>query len=403
MKLIIQNHIDDLFQKNKYTNYTEIQKQSIQKILTKQDFLWLAETWSWKTLAFWIPLLENISNNKGKNIQWLILAPTRELVSQIYDELKFLSNESNIRISIITGGVHEIKQTKELQKKPNIIIATPWRLLDLANRNEIELSKLEYLVLDEADKMLDMGFFPDIKKIKSYIQWEYQKILFSATQSQEIKIITDELLDNPNIVEIGKKNVSSDNISEYAIKVDQNKKPQALQEYLSSNQHHTCVIFVKTKDSTEEVLSYLQWLWLKASHIHRNRSQNARKKALEQLKNREINYLVATDILSRGIDIEKLDCVINYDIPKENETYIHRIWRTWRAWEKWIAITFYTEQQTEKLEQIQKLTGKSISLMSLEWYQNKEIIKPVFSMSFNLNEEQTTIKKKKKRYYKKKK
>lgn len=399
MTLSIQTSIDKHFKNKNFKQYTEIQEQAIPKILEGKDLFWIAKTWSGKTLAFWIPVLEKIFNKKLTTVQCLILVPTRELVNQIAVEISPLCRDLKIRTLSITWWVNQIKQEKEIYKNPNIIIATPWRLIDLINQDVVNLKNLETLVLDEADKMLDMWFITDIKTVLSIIPKQSQKLLFSATQSEEIKELSDTLLDSPEKLEVHKKNTIVEEINEFSILLKEEEKEQALQFLLTKNKYKSCIIFVKTKDNTELVLGYLQALWLKVSHIHRNRSQNARHKALNQLKTWEINYLVGTDILSRWIDVIDLDCVINFDIPKENEVYIHRVWRTWRAGKAGDAITFYTQEQEHKIKIIQELTWKIIQPMNIDGFKDFEV-KINIPKKTNLSERNTQQNKKKRYYWK---
>ena len=349
---------------------TEIQQWIIPAILEKKDVLGLAQTWSGKTLAFILPILQNLYNKRAENgyTEWkidrkitsLILAPTRELAIQIWEESKAFCTNTNIKHTVIYWGVNQFHQEKVINKWVDMLIATPGRLLDLVEQKIIDLSDVEIFTLDEADKMLNMGFIDDVYKILEYIPNRKQNLFFSATMPEKIESLAGKILSQPVKVEVHTNSSTVDTISQEIFCVEDELKPQLLIYTLQNNAFDSVIIFVKTKDRTEEVLEILQRENISCDHIHRNRSQNARQRAIKNLKNWEIQVLVATDILSRGIDVKDVTCVINYDLPQENETFVHRIGRTARAGKKWLALSFYVPAQKEKMSSIEELINTKI-------------------------------------------
>lgn len=344
------------------TSPTQIQKEVIPLALENKDILGLAQTGSGKTLSFTLPILQNLYNERkasgytewkiDRKIKSLIIAPTRELAIQIWDTFKPYCTNANMMHTVIYWGVNQFHQEKTISKWIDILIATPGRLLDLIHQEIVDLSQVSILTLDEADKMLDMWFITDINKILKFIPNQRQTLFFSATMPEKIEILANQILTKPVKVEVNTNSATVDTIEQSMYYVEDKNKPALLLKILRENKFDSVIIFVKTKDRTEDVLYDLQDAWIKCWHIHRNRSQNARQKALKALKNREIKVLVATDILSRWIDIESVACVINYDLPQENETYVHRIGRTARAGKTWVAISFSVEAQREKMNSI---------------------------------------------------
>lgn len=349
---------------------TDIQKQVIPIALENKDILGLAQTGSWKTLSFTLPILQNLYLERkatgytewkiDRKIKSLILAPTRELAIQIWETFKPYCTNANMMHTVIYGWVNQFHQEKTISKWIDILIATPGRLLDLIHQEIVDVSNVSILTLDEADKMLDMWFITDIKKILKFIPSQRQTLFFSATMPEKIEVLANEILTKPVKIEVNTNSATVDTIEQSMYYVEDKNKPSLLLKILRENKFDSVIVFVKTKDRTEDVLYDLQDAGIKCAHIHRNRSQNARQKALKALKNREVKVLVATDILSRWIDIESVACVINYDLPQENETYVHRIGRTARAWKTWISISFAVEAQREKMNSIIELTGAEI-------------------------------------------
>lgn len=361
---------------------TEIQEKVIPLALKWKDILACAQTWSGKTFAFVLPILQSLYNERKeleeewkikRKLQWLIIAPTRELAIQIGDALKLYCSNVNLKSTTIYWGVNDFHQIKAIEKWIDILIATPWRLEDLINQWVVKLSYIDYLVLDEADKMLNMWFLPDIKKIMKRIPEKRQTLFFSATMPTEIRELASTLLHCQEEVTVHKVASTTENINQQVYHVKASHRRHLLQNIVKRKEFDSILVFVRTKDDTEYVLDYIKSAWIKADNIHRNRSQNARQRALKALKDWEIKVLVATDIASRWLDVNWLSCVINYNIPLEPEDYVHRIWRTARAGKKWVAITFCIDHEKEYLKNVEKTIWKKITVIDDDSYK-KEII-----------------------------
>lgn len=386
---------------------TEIQENIIPYILEKKDVLALAQTGSGKTLGFLLPIMNILYNQRIQDgyIEWkidrkiksLILAPTRELVIQIWEEAKAFCTNTNLKHTVIYWGVNQFHQEKVLNKWVDILIATPGRLLDLVWQGVIDLKTVKIFTLDEADKMLNMGFIDDIYKILEYIPNRKQNLFFSATMPEKIERLSKDILNTPVKVEVHKNSSTVDTISQQKICVEEINKPKLLIYTLQNNAFDSVIIFVKTKDATEEVLEILQLNNIECDHIHRNRSQNARQRALKSLKNGTIQVLVATDIISRGIDIKEVSCVINYDLPQENETFVHRIWRTARAWKKWLAISFYVPEQENKMNSIEELIQTKIPENTDKTYLNTSLSQVKKIWKFEISEQYVSKKPRRKK------
>lgn len=394
---------------------TEIQEKVIPLALKWKDILASAQTGSGKTFAFVLPILQSLYNERkeleeqGKakrKLQALIIAPTRELAIQIWDSMKLYCSNVNLKSTTIYGWVNDFHQKKAIEKWIDILVATPWRLEDLINQWVIKLSYIDYLVLDEADKMLNMGFLPDIKKVMKRIPEKRQTLFFSATMPKEIKELASSLLHCQEEVKVHKVASTTENINQQVYHVKASHRRQLLQYLVKKPEFDSILVFVRTKDDTEYVLEYIKSIWIKADNIHRNRSQNARQRALKALKDGEIKVLVATDIASRWLDVNDLSCVINYNIPLEPEDYVHRIWRTARAGKKWVAITFCIDHEKEYLKKVEETIGKKVKVIDDDSYKEEVIPKTKILWYDNFQE---WFKKKpktnpnKKRYYSKKK
>lgn len=386
---------------------TDIQSQIIPKILDSRDVLALAQTWSWKTLWFLLPIMQLMYNKRlgtwykewkiDRKIFTLIIAPTRELAIQIWEEAKSFCTNTNLKHTVVYWGVNQFHQEKVINKWVDILIATPGRLLDLVEQKIIDLSMVEYFVLDEADKMLNMGFIDDIYKILKYIPNRKQNLFFSATMPDKIEKLAQDILSNPIKVEVHSNSSTVETISQQKILVEEALKPNLLIHILKKHRFDSVIIFVKTKDKTEEVIEILQKENIACDHIHRNRSQNARQRAIKWLKNWTINVLVATDIISRWIDIKEVSCVINYDLPQENETFVHRIWRTARAWNSWLAISFFVPGQENKMNSIEELIQQEIPENNDDSYKELVLSKKKELWSYDMKEIYITKKPRKKR------
>lgn len=349
-----------------YTTPTPIQQQAIPFILQGKDLLGCAQTGTGKTAAFAIPILELMQAQKplGPGIKVLVLTPTRELAIQIDESFAAYGRYAGIRHTVIFGGVSQHSQVNELRRGVDILVATPGRLLDLMQQGFIHLDKLQIFVLDEADRMLDMGFIHDVKKVIAKLPAKRQTLFFSATMPPEIQKLADVLLKHPAKVEVTPPSSTVDKIAQQLYFVAKKEKPELLIHLLSDPEIKTTLVFTRTKHGADKVVKILQKFQIRSAAIHGNKSQNARQNALADFKNGTIRVLVATDIAARGIDIDELSHVINFDLPDVPETYVHRIGRTGRAGNEGIAISFCSADEREELRDIQKLIGKQIPVVA---------------------------------------
>ncbi len=348
-----------------YTHPTPIQKQSIPLLLENKDLLGCAQTGTGKTAAFTIPIIQHIylknKNQKGKRkLQALILTPTRELALQINENIKTYAKYTSIRSIVIFGGVKQHLQTSALRNSPDILVATPGRLLDLMRQGHAYINTIKYFVLDEADQMLDMGFINDIKKIISKLPKERQSLFFSATLPPSIVSLSKQILGNPEKITITPNKTTEKKIEQQLYFVSKSNKTKLLIHILEINKGGSILVFSKTKYGADRIVKNLDNARIKAASIHGNKSQNARQKTLERFKRGNFYVLVATDIAARGIDINELSLVINYDLPNVSETYVHRIGRTGRAQAIGKAYSFCSKDELSYLKGIQKLINKEI-------------------------------------------
>lgn len=345
-----------------YTQPTPIQEQSIPSILLKRDLLGCAQTGTGKTAAFAIPMLQLLNqphlNTKGpKPIKALILTPTRELAIQIEESFKAYGRNLPLKHLVIFGGVGQKSQTDALHRGVDILVATPGRLLDLMNQGFVNLRDVEIFVLDEADRMLDMGFIHDVKKIIAKLPAKRQTLFFSATMPAEIQKLSSTILTNPVKVEVTPVSSTAEKIQQAVYFVEKNDKKNLLIHLLKDKAIETVLVFTRTKHGADKVVKDLIKINIKAEAIHGNKSQNARQRALTNFKARTTRVLVATDIAARGIDVDELAHVINYELPNIPETYVHRIGRTGRAGLSGIAYSFCDGEEKEFLDDIEKLIG----------------------------------------------
>ncbi len=348
-----------------YTIPTPIQQQAIPLVLQRKDLLGCAQTGTGKTAAFAIPILQILHEQKpmAPGIKVLILTPTRELAIQIDESFAAYGKFTGIRHTVIFGGVSQLQQTNALRRGVDVLVATPGRLLDLMTQGYIHLDKLQIFVLDEADRMLDMGFIHDVKKIIAKLPPKRQTLFFSATMPPEIQKLANVLLTNPAKVEVTPPATTVDKIVQSLYHVGKMEKPELLLHLLQDKAIVTALVFTRTKHGADKVVKILQRFNIRAAAIHGNKSQNARQGALSDFKNGTLRVLVATDIAARGIDIDELTHVINFDMPNIPETYVHRIGRTGRAGNTGIAISFSSVDEREELRDIQKLIGKTIPVI----------------------------------------
>lgn len=357
----IQSAIDKL----NYSTPTSIQVQSIPHLLAGKDIFGCAQTGTGKTAAFSLPVLQRISlsANKSNNIKALILAPTRELALQIDESIRDYSVNLKVRHTVIFGGVSQHNQVNALKRGVDILVATPGRLLDLMQQGYVRLNNIEYFVLDEADRMLDMGFINDIRKVIAKLPLERQTMFFSATVSPDIMKLANTILRDPVKVSVTPISTPAETVQQSVFYVQKENKRSLLKHVIKTEIIEHALVFTRTKRGADRVAKELNKNGIKAEAIHGDKSQNARVRALDGFKNRKINVLVATDIAARGIDIDKLTHVINYEIPETPEAYVHRIGRTGRAGESGIALSFCSVDEQEYLKDIKKLIRKNIRVV----------------------------------------
>jgi ATP-dependent RNA helicase RhlE len=352
-----------------YTKPTPIQAQAIPTLLERQDLLGCAQTGTGKTAAFTLPILQLLHQDelfvKGPHgIKALILTPTRELAIQIGESFAAYGKHLRIKHTVIFGGVSQYAQTQALRSGVDVLIATPGRLLDLINQRHVKLQHLKMLVLDEADRMLDMGFIHDVKKIITHIPEKRQTIFFSATMPPEISLLANTILKNPKRVEVTPVASTANTIQQAIYFVEKGNKRKLLHHLLEDKSIKTALVFTRTKHGADKVTKDLNASGIRAEAIHGNKSQNARQSALRNFKDQKTRVLVATDIAARGIDIDELSHVINYELPNVPETYVHRIGRTGRAGASGISISFCDAEEKEYLQDIQKLIGKTVPVVT---------------------------------------
>lgn len=348
-----------------YTIPTPIQQQAIPLVLQRKDLLGCAQTGTGKTAAFAIPILQILHEQKplAHGIKVLILTPTRELAIQIGESFSAYGKYTGIRHTVIFGGVSQMSQTNALRRGTDVLIATPGRLLDLMSQGYIRLDQLQIFVLDEADRMLDMGFIHDVKKVIAKLPAKRQTLFFSATMPPEIQKLASVLLTHPAKVEVTPPSSTVDKIEQSLYHVGKMEKPELLMHLLQDAAIKSVLVFSRTKHGADKVVKILQRHNVRAAAIHGNKSQNARQAALSDFKNGTLRVLVATDIAARGIDIDELTHVINFDLPDVPETYVHRIGRTGRAGNTGIAMSFCSVDERQELKDIEKLIRKTIPVV----------------------------------------
>ncbi len=355
-----------------YTDATPIQAQAIPAALEGRDILGTAQTGTGKTCAFALPVLhlldeDNTQKHKrhrgrGRSPRALVLAPTRELASQIFDSFVAYGKQLNLRHAVVFGGVNQRKQVSSLREGVDVLVATPGRLLDLINQGHIDLSEVEFLVLDEADRMLDMGFINDIRKVVEMVRDDRQTLFFSATVSREIRQLANALLTDPVTIETTPEATTVDAIAQRIYTLERDNKKVLLLRILESEPVERMLIFSKTKHGADKIVKGLRRENIDAEAIHGNKTQNARTKALKSFKTGRVKILVATDIASRGIDVSNITHVINYDMPLDPETYVHRIGRTARAGATGIAISLCDHDELNLYRQIERRSQITIEV-----------------------------------------
>jgi ATP-dependent RNA helicase RhlE len=368
-------------QEEGYTTPTPIQAEAIPVVIEGKDVLAAAQTGTGKTAGFTLPLLERLTQTtpqkKRKQIRVLVLTPTRELAAQVAQSIETYGKYMHYSSMVIFGGVGINPQMAKLKKGVDIVIATPGRLLDIASQEGVDFSALECLVLDEADRMLDMGFINDIKKLMALMPKKRQTLLFSATFSKEIKSLASGLLNSPVLVEVARENTTSEQISQRVHPVDKSRKRELLAQLIKGKNWKQVLVFTRTKHGANRLCKQLEeYSSIKAAAIHGNKSQGARTKALADFKEGRVQVLVATDIAARGIDIDQLPHVVNYELPNVPEDYVHRIGRTGRAGMKGEAVSLVCVDELELLRNIEKFTKSKIPSVEIEAFRPDPTIQP---------------------------
>jgi ATP-dependent RNA helicase RhlE len=357
-----------------YTVPTPIQHTAIPQVLARHDLIGIAQTGTGKTAAFVLPLLELMLQKKleGPKPVALILAPTRELAAQIDEAVRSFAKHLRIRCATIFGGVNERPQIDALRRGVDIIVATPGRLLDLMTQRHASLRNIQFLVLDEADRMLDMGFLPQMRRIIKEIPRDRQTLLFSATLSREIEQITKEMQQDPKVIEIGRRANPADTVTQFLYPVSRERKVDLLLHLLRDRNLDSVLVFSRTKHGADKIARKLTNAGIDTAALHSNRSQSQRVKALEAFRAGKVRVLVATDIAARGIDVEGISHVINFDFPMNPEDYVHRIGRTGRAEAIGDAISFITTEDGPYVRDLEKMIGRRIERRSVDGFAHVE-------------------------------
>ncbi|MDP5292335.1 DEAD/DEAH box helicase [Oceanimonas sp. CHS3-5] len=352
-----------------YTEPTPIQQQAIPLVLKGGDLLAGAQTGTGKTAGFGLPMLQRLSETKARPlangrapVRALVLTPTRELAAQVEENLRAYAKHTGLRTLVMFGGVSINPQMKALGRKVDVVVATPGRLLDHVSQRSIDLSRVEMLVLDEADRMLDMGFIRDIRRVLALLPKQRQNLLFSATFSDEIKTLAEDLLHQPEHIEVARRNATAETIAQRFFEVDKGRKRALLSYHIGHHNWRQVLVFTRTKHGANRLAEQLGKDGLPAMAIHGNKSQGARTKALSEFKNGGIRVLVATDIAARGIDISELPHVVNYELPHVAEDYVHRIGRTGRAGSDGEALSLVSAEEKPLLKAIEKLIKQTAEL-----------------------------------------
>jgi ATP-dependent RNA helicase RhlE len=362
-----------------YTRPTPIQAQGIPVILEGRDVLAGAQTGTGKTAAFTLPMLQLLNGrarpkaNGGKAPRALVLTPTRELAAQVAESVETYGDHLPLKSTVIFGGVGINPQKDALRRGVDILVATPGRLLDHAGQGTVDLSAVEILVLDEADRMLDMGFIHDIRKVLKLLPRQRQNLLFSATYSSDIKRLADGLLHNPALIEVARRNTAAETVTQHVYRVDKDGKRDLLIHLIDEGQWFQVLVFTRTKHGANRLAEQLNRAGIEAAAIHGNKSQGARTKALAGFKDGSLRVLVATDIAARGLDIDRLPHVVNYELPNVPEDYVHRIGRTGRAGEEGAAISLVGGDEVKLLKDIQRLLKKDIQVLPVPVFEPKAL------------------------------
>ena len=344
-----------------YTSPSPIQTEAIPVVLSQRDVMAVAHTGTGKTAGFTLPMVQLLSGGpspQAQHVRALVITPTRELAAQVADSVQSYSRHMNISSAAVFGGVRIEPQIAQLQGGLDVLIATPGRLIDLYNQQAVNFDQLEILVLDEADRMLDLGFVDDIRRIQMLLPSQRQTLMFSATFSKEIKSLANGMLNNPLLIEVTAANSTVDTVKQKIHPVDKKRKSEVLIHLIKKNNWHQVLVFSRTKHGADSLVLQLEMAGISAASIHANRTQHARTHALEGFRNGNVVVLVATDIASRGIDVNQLPCVVNFDLPYVPEDYVHRIGRTGRAGTSGLAVSLFSEDESKQLQSIERLIGR---------------------------------------------
>ncbi|MFQ3236286.1 MAG: ATP-dependent RNA helicase RhlE [Paraglaciecola sp.] len=344
-----------------YTTPSPIQVEAIPVVLSQRDVMAVAHTGTGKTAGFTLPMVQLLSGGhslQAQSVRALVITPTRELAAQVAQSVQNYSRNMNIRSAAVFGGVRIEPQISQLQEGLDVLVATPGRLIDLYNQQAINFEQLEILVLDEADRMLDLGFIDDIRRIQMLLPVKRQTLMFSATFSKAIKSLATGMLNNPLLLEMTASNSPVDTVKQKVHPVDKARKSEVLIYLIKKNHWRQVLVFSRTKQGADSLVLQLENAAISAASIHANRTQHARTRALDSFKNGNVMVLVATDIASRGIDVDQLPCVVNFELPYLPEDYVHRIGRTGRAGTLGLAISLFSEDESKQLQSVERLIGR---------------------------------------------
>lgn len=363
-----------------YSAPTPIQSKAIPLILAGRDLLAAAQTGTGKTAAFTLPLIQRLQTSRTGRppkhvVRGLVLTPTRELAGQVCDSVRAYGRHTSLRTTMICGGLSMRAQIDALRRGVDVLVATPGRLLDHVNHKTVNLAGVEILVFDEADRMLDMGFMPDIRRILALLSKQRQNLLFSATFSDPIRTLADSLLTDPVTIELGARNAPAALVSHQVHRVDRSRKQALLSHLVSSGNWPRTLVFTRTKHGADRLAQQLERDGLNATALHGDKSQGARSRALADFKRGKVRILVATDIAARGIDIDQLPHVVNYDLPMAPEDYIHRIGRTGRAGNSGTAISLVCAEEVASLKAIQRLLGRTLPSSEVEGFAPSQAVR----------------------------
>lgn len=354
-----------------YTEPTPIQCESIPLVLAGRDVVGAAQTGTGKTAAFTLPLMQRIGRGDGAPIA-LVITPTRELAAQIERVASEVGKHTNQRVAVVVGGVSYGPQIAPLKQGIDILVATPGRLIDLKERGDVDLSKVQVLVLDEADRMVDMGFWPSVRRILGFLPAKRQNLLFSATLTEEITQLVGRMLHDPAYVEIARKGTTAEGIEQAIMPVEQSQKPDLLAAVINERGADRVLVFTRTKARADLVQTILSRMGIEVAVMHADRTQQQRDKALERFREGKVDVLVATDIMARGIDISDISHVVNYDVPENPEDYVHRIGRTGRAGQSGYALTFVGPDEITQIREIEYMLGQLVPIYDLPGFPYRE-------------------------------